>query len=159
MSNGWIEWSGGECPVGEGVIVEVKFRHGGGSYSERTAFGSQLRWRNEGLRNDIVAYRVVDLASPMGCGTSPRGDIQLTLRERRKTHGDFAKQGACAQELKAIVRSAEGWGQLTGWQQEALEMICHKISRILHARGEPDGQLVDETMRIALAAIAKAEGR
>lgn len=27
-SDGWIEWGGGECPVEEGTLVDVRFRNG-----------------------------------------------------------------------------------------------------------------------------------
>lgn len=59
------------------------------------------------------------------------------LRERQQTHGDFADHARCTQRLKGILISEQGHrlkrGQqaLTMQQREALDMIMHKIGRIL----------------------------
>ena len=54
------------------------------------------------------------------------GDI---LEERAKVHGDFAKQAEVSQVLKIRVESFSG--PLTDVQKEALDMILHKIARIV----------------------------
>lgn len=56
---GWIEWSGGECPVDKEAIVECKFD----IYPRGPESGTAKYWRwetvhEEGWRN-IIAYRVV----------------------------------------------------------------------------------------------------
>ena len=61
--------------------------------------------------------------------------IQKTLKQRQKTHGDFATHAAISQELKAVLWKHDFQG-LAPDQCEALEMICHKIARILN--GNPD---------------------
>lgn len=53
------------------------------------------------------------------------------LIEREKTHGSYAMQAHTSQVLKGIMRGKI----LRARQQEALEMICVKISRILN--GDP----------------------
>lgn len=56
------------------------------------------------------------------------------LAERGKTHGDFAAHAHYTQELKAVMATA---GQtLSAAQQESLDMIAHKIGRIL--AGDPN---------------------
>ena len=68
-------------------------------------------------------------------------DVQATLNERGKTHGDFGKQADTAQELKtAIHRGLEARGvSIASDQLEALHMICTKMSRIIHGNpSEPD---------------------
>jgi hypothetical protein len=64
-------------------------------------------------------------------------NIQQTLNDRGKTHGDFYEQARVAQELKRLVKnSAVG---MKAHQWEALDAICMKISRILHGNpNEPD---------------------
>jgi hypothetical protein len=57
------------------------------------------------------------------------------LTERGKTHGDFTYHAQVTQELKAVMRE-HGLGKLSEVQREALEMIVHKIGRIL--AGNPD---------------------
>ncbi len=53
------------------------------------------------------------------------------LNERGSTHGDFGENGKIMQRLKQSLREHPGWQNLTPWQREALEMIQHKIGRIL----------------------------
>lgn len=58
LTDGWIPWAGGECPVEPGVRVEVRFP--AGSISSPTRAES-LSWRETDPSYDcmIVAYRVV----------------------------------------------------------------------------------------------------
>ncbi len=53
--------------------------------------------------------------------------IQETLNDRKKTHGSFSNVAIVAQQLKNICCTEE----LTPIQQEALDMICSKIARIV----------------------------
>lgn len=66
------------------------------------------------------------------------GSIQDTLAERGKRYGDFAGHADITQRLKAIMSHDEKrwWGKLNDSQREALEMIAHKIGRILN--GDPN---------------------
>ena len=65
-------------------------------------------------------------------------DIDTVLIERGKRYGTFAGHAEVAQRLKLVL--AEALSQrnkiLTVDQQEALDMICHKIARIIN--GDPD---------------------
>lgn len=64
-------------------------------------------------------------------------EIAVLVAERGQTHGDFRDHARIAQKLKAVMqeeaRAREERGQppLTDMQREALEMIAHKIGRIL----------------------------
>jgi hypothetical protein len=60
--------------------------------------------------------------------------VENILEERAKTHGAFSSHAAFAQRIKAVLR--EGEHKLSGVQREALEMIAHKIGRIL--AGDPN---------------------
>ena len=57
------------------------------------------------------------------------------LNERGKTHGDFSDHAGITQALKSAMqyhnRDGDAWAKLTDPQREALEMIVHKIGRIL----------------------------
>lgn len=64
-NEGWIEWSGGECPVPRGTLVDVRYRDGKqlnalsanyGTLNPRDA--SFVFWRNDGSEKDIIAYRL-----------------------------------------------------------------------------------------------------
>ncbi len=53
------------------------------------------------------------------------------LNERGPTHGDFEENGKIMQSLKSVMHAHVGWNKLMPYQREALEMIQHKIGRIL----------------------------
>ena len=61
--------------------------------------------------------------------------IQKTLKARQKTHGNFATHAVISQQLKSVMRE-HGLLELAPDQIEALEMIAHKIARVLN--GNPD---------------------
>ena len=57
-ADGWIPWSGGECPLEYGVIHHARFRDGCESALDADAPG-WLGWKHRGADFDIIAYRVV----------------------------------------------------------------------------------------------------
>lgn len=59
-----------------------------------------------------------------------------TLDERGRRYGTFTGHAAVTQDLKAAMRRAARWSSLAPDQTEALEMIAHKIGRVLN--GDPD---------------------
>lgn len=56
-ADGWIEWHGGECPVGGHVLVDYRMRDGTVEYLEEGVKGCKLRWGHKDWPSDIVAYR------------------------------------------------------------------------------------------------------
>lgn len=56
--DGWIEWSGGDCPVVDGDIIHVKLR-GGAQSGFSVCKPLSLQWEHEDNGWDIIAYRVV----------------------------------------------------------------------------------------------------
>lgn len=62
-------------------------------------------------------------------------DIEAITDERGRQYGDWAQQAVIAQDLKDYMRSVSGWKNLLPHQRESLDMIQHKISRILN--GDP----------------------
>jgi len=66
-------------------------------------------------------------------------DIDQTLAGRKKTHGSFKEHAGVAQALKDSLRGHAGWCELTWEQREAVDMICHKLARIIAGNpNEPD---------------------
>lgn len=65
-------------------------------------------------------------------------NVEETLAERGETHGRFDAHAGCTQDVKRIIRKrlAESGKMLSATQQEALDMICHKIGRIV--AGDPN---------------------
>lgn len=62
-------------------------------------------------------------------------DITQTLTERGSRYGKFKDHARIAQDLKAIVRLHAHGRPLADDQREALDMIMHKVARILN--GDP----------------------
>lgn len=58
-------------------------------------------------------------------------DVNKILEERAKTHGDYADHALTTQSLKHVLKQGVQWDNLNPMEQEALEMIVHKIGRIL----------------------------
>jgi len=58
-------------------------------------------------------------------------NIQQVLSERQTTHGDFADHAQTTQLLKTVMHSQPGWSKLNAMQRESLDMIVHKIGRVL----------------------------
>ena len=64
------------------------------------------------------------------------GPLENTLTERGSRYGSFDSQANLTQDLKRVMQSRKGWPALDDDQKEALEMIAHKIGRILN--GDPN---------------------
>lgn len=65
--------------------------------------------------------------------------VSNTLKQRQKTHGSFTDHAAMAQGLKDQMKLGKNWDSLTPVQKEALEMIQHKVARVLSGNpNEPD---------------------
>jgi len=63
------------------------------------------------------------------------------LNERGKTHGPYELHAGTAQQIKSVMHFQQQngyacWAKLTESQRESLDMIAHKIGRIL--AGDPD---------------------
>lgn len=62
--------------------------------------------------------------------------IAKTLIQRGNKYGEFKDHANITQGLKTIFHETLGWAGLEAFQKEALEMIAHKIGRILN--GDPN---------------------
>jgi len=60
------------------------------------------------------------------------------LNQRETTHGAFKHHAFCTQLLKTVISNTLDMSkaELSYQQQEAVDMICHKLGRI--AAGNPD---------------------
>lgn len=57
--------------------------------------------------------------------------IDKTLKQRQKTHGNFDTHAQISQDLKAVLWKHD-YQNLSPSQCEALEMMMHKVARILN---------------------------
>lgn len=76
-------------------------------------------------------------------------DVNATIADRGKRYGNFDGHAAITQAIKAVMSGFgygpngyfntshhTNWNQLTASQREGLEMIAHKLGRILN--GDPN---------------------
>jgi hypothetical protein len=66
---------------------------------------------------------------------SNQRDILKTLTERGNRYGKFTDHAEITQHFKALAHNHEGWDDMDADMREALDMIFHKIGRILS--GDP----------------------
>ena len=65
-ADGWIPWKGGECPVGQDTLVDLRYRDSE-KWPDKLGVpsgychleSSYPYWRNDGGSSDILAYRIV----------------------------------------------------------------------------------------------------
>lgn len=63
-------------------------------------------------------------------------NITQTLNERGKRYGEFSDHAKLSQNIKREVMRGQSFRDCTPAQKEALEMICHKLARIVN--GDPN---------------------
>ena len=94
------------------------------TYGEHTATGGVII----ALREPV---NVTEVGAEMWF-TSP---TEALITERGSRYGKFKDGADIMQSLKDTMRDVDGWNNLTASQKEALDMIQHKIGRILN--GDP----------------------
>ena len=62
--------------------------------------------------------------------------VDATLAERGTRYGAFDGHAKITQDLKRAMVATPKWSTLTDSQKESLEMVAHKIGRILN--GDPN---------------------
>lgn len=58
--------------------------------------------------------------------------VDKTLADRGTRYGAFTGHAKITQGIKATMQMSPKWGELQDDQKEALEMVAHKIGRILN---------------------------
>lgn len=61
--------------------------------------------------------------------------LENTLKERGSNYGSFDSNASTCQSIKEMMRRHASWLDMTPYQMEALDMIAHKLARILN--GDP----------------------
>lgn len=59
-------------------------------------------------------------------------DIDATLNERGQRYGTFEGHAKISQAIKKAMRNSPNWESMADDQKESLEMVAHKIGRILN---------------------------
>ena len=92
------------------------------------------------LPNKVLHHLTASIEENVGIYNNIREDNGMTidtiLKERAITHGDYPSKCETIQQLKSIMRTADGFYELSADQAESLDLICTKIGRILY--GDPN---------------------
>lgn len=125
--DGWIDWAGGECPVEEGTLVDVRYLDGSENHHVGAgivcdASGSDSNWCAEdwthrGYRKDIIAYRLHQPQDANSRANDDRlaGDAEQALRE-------VASSGASGAVYEKLAYELDG---RIGQQQEDITLLTH----------------------------------
>ena len=78
----------------------------------------------------------------------------MNIPDRDHQHGGMEAVGAVAQQMKSAMRTGgNNWHRLTPGEREALDMICHKIARILSGADPHDHQHWEDVAGYAQAVM------
>lgn len=70
------------------------------------------------------------------CGACAEGpEIDATLAERGSRYGQYHEHARITQNIKSAMQDSPNWSSLRPDQKETLEMLAHKVGRILN--GDP----------------------
>lgn len=72
----------------------------------------------------------------MRAGPVHGAGIDAVLAERGARYGEFDEHARIAQNIKDVLRGSPNWDRLNPSMREALEMIAHKLARIVN--GDPN---------------------
>lgn len=96
------------------------------SADERRA-AEAVKSETERLRDAILAEKAKKEGPQTGAeATAVRGT----------THGRFPDNAKVSQQLQFVMSGSKNWNELSNTQREALQLIAHKIGRILS--GDPN---------------------
>lgn len=122
MSN-WIKWSGGECPVEEGTLIDVEHRDGE-IYESKPALGeNNWNWSHSDNEGDIIAYR---LSEPDLQSRTNDANLQQAFDTvQRPAH--YNQSGIeCIDAIAASMSAEEFQAYLKGNVQKYLWRYQHK---------------------------------
>ena len=95
------------------------------------------------LADEIARMADAEAPNLPASGSTPPAQGVGLLPARQERYGRFRDNAALSQRLKGVLRSGVRWQSMQPDQQEALEMIAHKISRILCGDPHYDDSWVD----------------
>jgi hypothetical protein len=85
----------------------------------------------EGMTWEVLEWRNAKAAERL----VPR-NVGEVIANRQGTHGVFKETSVTIQNIKDEMRRSPNWLMMKEYHREALDMLAHKIGRILH--GDPD---------------------
>lgn len=162
---GWVEWTGGICPVDVDAMIVTKLR--GGWVSDGPAKAGLHRWDHGRTpdsplhANDIVAYRVVNAGptpGPWVAGEADEfGDHNITRAGEVLAIAAVVSNMRAPGEVEANARLIAAAPELLASVIELLEPL-ERASAALAEQGKFLNDAGESAFDRARAAIAKATG-
>lgn len=84
--------------------------------------------------------------------------FKMTIPNRDETHGGIEAVGEVSQQIKQAMRDGRNWERLTSAEAEALDMIGHKIGRILSGADPSNREHWEDVAGYALAIVRLRTG-
>jgi hypothetical protein len=78
--------------------------------------------------------------------------MDVDIPNRDEQHGGMEAVGTLSQGFKNLMRGSKNWRDLTAGEREALEVIMHKIARVLSGRNPHDPEHWRDIAGYAVAA-------
>ena len=143
----------GVQPVDDGVLVRVKNKDG----DIDEGYASAFMWEHTvSTEIDITEWELAESEFPdeeridvIGSNGGDGGhydhipqvgkkvhSVDDTLKERGNRYGEFKSHADLSRQLKQVMAATGGWENLSPPAKEALDMIQHKVARILN--GDPN---------------------
>ncbi|MGL5487074.1 MAG: hypothetical protein ACRDC6_12435 [Shewanella sp.] len=97
-ADGWIEWKGGECPVGRDVAVDLKWSDG---FEPKAAKPRAFRWQHLDSHANIIAYR---LHKPEQTGATEKLSDEAVLAAKSALMSDSIEELVRKQTLDQLLQ-------------------------------------------------------
>jgi hypothetical protein len=81
--------------------------------------------------------------------------MTLSIPNRDQQHGGMEPVGQLSQNIKGALRAGDNWPRLTPGEREALDMVAHKIARILSGADPHDPEHWTDLAGYAHAAMRR----
>lgn len=117
--------------MGGGIFKNINYTLGGDVIAQRERVTSV---NDDRLAQDLRPRTIQCSDGTLQFGCIPT-DVNALIAERGSRYGKFADGAEIMRDLKHVMHEVDGWNNLTASQKEALDMIQHKIGRILN--GDP----------------------
>lgn len=137
MSNEWIEWNGGECPVEKGALIDVKRRNGQEHSGNALRWEDDLEqsfWDNDNAGGDIIAYRLHKPEQPAAPLTE---QLRKAIAKRDKQSDKAKRHAERLEQREAEVQ------RLIGELEREIEEMTGLVCTIHHKQkgGIPDSSI------------------
>lgn len=117
----WIEWNGGECPLPNGTVVNLKLRSGGVLNNQKC---EEWGWGAGGCYDCLVAYKVVETPSAkpqQALNDSPCDDTRVNESVSEESTEGFSN--ITVKHVQTVQISVKGYGVIEITMNEAKHLL------------------------------------